>query len=224
MSEKRLLLFGSVVGLAALGVFGGLATEVGATDGQIAIDQRLAAELHEHAREQPALRSAFLVVTESASLYTMIALGCLIAVVLAVRGHYLLLAGWVLVMAGGGLVNWVLKEAYHRQRPVFEDPFVHEDPLTSFPSGHSMASVFAYGMLAYLLVLLLPRRQALAALPALMLLVLLIGFSRMYLGAHYLSDVLGGFAMGTGWLVVFIMVLEMLRRRPRRQDGGAPVL
>ncbi len=95
-----------------------------------------------------------------------------------------------------------------------------------------MSSLIGYGMLAYLLVLVLPglwsRRVAVGSMAVL---ILGIGFSRMYLGAHYLSDVAGGYAAGTVWLTGWISAIELVRRRPHRRvvaiaceaDDSAPV-
>lgn len=78
-----------------------------------------------------------------------------------------------------------------------------------------MGSLIAYGMLAYLLVRDAKRRRPRMAIVAgAVLLVLLIGLSRMYLGVHYLSDVLGGYAAGVVWLAACITGLEVARRMP----------
>jgi undecaprenyl-diphosphatase len=115
------------------------------------------------------------------------------------------------------LLDAILKQVYLRDRPSFRDSAIHDESL-SFPSGHSVASVVGYGLLAYVLVLFLtswPRR--IAAIVVLGILVLAIGFSRAYLGAHYLTDVIGGFAVGGCWLAACISALETVRRRHRRR-------
>jgi len=93
----------------------------------------------------------------------------------------------------------------------------------SFPSGHSMGSLIAYGMVAYLVVLALMPRRGLQAgvVAAATLLVLSIGLSRMYLGVHYFSDVMGGFAAGVLWLSACISGLEVARRLKARAPAAA---
>jgi undecaprenyl-diphosphatase len=85
----------------------------------------------------------------------------------------------------------------------------------SFPSGHSMSSALAYGMLIYVLALESARGwQRRVSTGLLLLLIITIGFSRMFLGVHYLSDVLAGFAMGGAMVAVSVTISETLRCRP----------
>ena len=107
-----------------------------------------------------------------------------------------------LVLGGAELLNLILKLSFHRTRP--DVAFVQIDSY-SFPSGHAMISAAAYGALAYLAWPQLRthgRRALLVAATALV--VALIGFSRLYLGVHYLSDVLAGVAGGVFWLSLSI--------------------
>jgi undecaprenyl-diphosphatase len=120
--------------------------------------------------------------------------------------------------AGGGLMNVGTKVFIDRERPppdVLRDPLVPETN-ESFPSGHSMGSIIGYGMLGYVVALLVRRRgQRVAAIAQLAVVVLLIGFSRIYLRAHWFTDVLGGFAIGTFWVSLCITWAEVTRRRSR---------
>ena len=121
----------------------------------------------------------------------------------------------VLVVGGAELLNTTLKLAFHRQRP--EVAFVHLDTY-SYPSGHAMMATAFYGALAYLLCRRLSGFWAsVGVVAAAILLVVVIGFSRLYLGEHYLADVLSGYAGGAFWLAVSIALAlaygEQLRRR-----------
>jgi undecaprenyl-diphosphatase len=121
----------------------------------------------------------------------------------------MLVLAWMLVMAVGDTLNGGLKEYVKRARPPYHEA-AHASGY-SFPSGHSMAAFVAYGMLAYILIQLIHhRRSRRAAVGVLAGLVLLIGFSRMFLGVHWLSDVVGGFAAGACWLGLCITVLEII--------------
>jgi membrane-associated phospholipid phosphatase len=115
------------------------------------------------------------------------------------------------VLGGAELLNLVLKLAFHRARP--EVAFVHLDTY-SFPSGHAMISTAAYGALAYLAWSRLRTRRAhVALLAGTVVLLALICFSRLYLGVHYLSDVLAGAAGGAFWLAVSIALQTLYGER-----------
>ena len=125
--------------------------------------------------------------------------------------------GWVLAFAGNALLNRTLKGIFERTRPVHDNVLAFADGW-SFPSGHASGSVVAYGMLAYLLLRLLPARFARAHLPVVMLaaaLAFTTGSSRVFLQVHFASDVLAGFASGSVWLAVCIGALELRRYRQR---------
>jgi PAP2 superfamily protein len=130
------------------------------------------------------------------------------AIYLLVRRERLVLYGWLIAFAGGGALDWSLKTIFHRDRPAFPNPFVHALGY-SFPSGHSMGSLIGIGMLAYLLTKA-TTRSAIDRTVTIVAIVLIaaVGFSRLYLGAHYPSDVLGGFAAGIVWLTACISAIE----------------
>ena len=117
---------------------------------------------------------------------------------------------------GGMLLNRLLKYAFQRPRPRFDDPFL---TLTgySFPSGHTMMATALYGVLAVYLCTTYAeqryRNRRLAIVFAAALLIGPVGFSRMYLGAHYLSDVLGAMAEGLAWLSLCLTVMHSVRRK-----------
>ncbi|MBN1097660.1 phosphatase PAP2 family protein [Blastococcus sp. TML/C7B] len=108
-----------------------------------------------------------------------------------------------------------LKEFFGRVRPPFEEGGAGYDSL-SFPSGHSsgVAALVAIGLVLAWPRLSAPGRRLWGALGA--LLVLLVGLTRMWLGVHYLSDVVGGWALGLGWTLLTAVVFGVL---PRREPG-----
>ena len=113
----------------------------------------------------------------------------------------------------GGVVDSVVKILVDRPRPSLIDP-VATAHGQSFPSGHSMTSMVGYGVL--LIVFLPPGNRRLRAIliGAAATLVLLIGFSRLALGVHYITDVLGGFVLGGAWLLASSSAFRIWRRPP----------
>ncbi|HEX4658894.1 MAG TPA: phosphatase PAP2 family protein [Streptosporangiaceae bacterium] len=139
------------------------------------------------------------------------------AVVLAVRERWRLTIYLLVTGAGALVLDPVLKSLVGRLRPVVAHPIAHGSG-NSFPSGHSLGSIVCCG--AVLLVFLpATRGRARAAfIMVIATLVALIGISRILLGVHYVSDVLGGWALGVTWLGITAFAFELTRRA-----AGQPV-
>ena len=166
---------------------------------------------------EPLARVLLMTFTLMGSFEFMIVFVPLVGIVLWRGRRRLLAVIWLAAGVGAGLLNRGLKRFYDRPRPPFKDPWVYESN-ESFPSGHSLGSLVVFGFLAYLLALLLPSwRGRLAVIVGTLLLVLTIGFSRIYLGAHYFSDVIGGFCVGAAWLAVCVTAVESIRLHPRHE-------
>lgn len=102
------------------------------------------------------------------------------------------------------LMNILLKNIFQRERPLLENRLIHEMGY-SFPSGHSMVSMAFYGFLIYLIYVYIDRKRYKYPLIILLsIIILIIGFSRIYLGVHYLSDVLAGFLISIAYLILFV--------------------
>ncbi len=116
------------------------------------------------------------------------------------------------IAAVGALgLNTVLKELFARSRPELWQRTVDVN-FYSFPSGHAMMSVVVFGIIGYLLATHLPRwRIAIAT--GTVLLVCAIGFSRLYFGVHWPTDIVAGYSAGIVWLVACILSLEIWKRR-----------
>jgi undecaprenyl-diphosphatase len=116
-------------------------------------------------------------------------------------------------MAGAVILNFVLKVSFSRIRPV---PFF-DTPLPdsySFPSGHSLYAVCFYSVLAWLVAARIQNKSLRILIWSLaVLLALLIGLSRIYLGVHYPSDVIAGFAAATVWILTVILIDFTLKER-----------
>jgi membrane-associated phospholipid phosphatase len=209
------LTVGLLLSVCLVLIFGFIAHGVVKPEHLADFDESLGEKLAASRSASPVLRHTFLIITQLGSFPAMSGLALFGVLILLLLLRRLLALVWVIAPAGAGLLDAALKVFFERPRPHFTDPAIHEATL-SFPSGHSMGSVVGYGLLAYVVVLALRRRwQQLLVISGLAALVVLIGFSRVYLGAHYLSDVLGGFTVGGFWLAVCITGLETVRRKSR---------
>ena len=99
------------------------------------------------------------------------------------------------------MLNYILKLIFSRTRPI--DINIITETGYSFPSGHAMISLAIYGFLAYLLWKSDYKYKKIGV-SLLVLLIVLIGISRIYLGVHYTSDVIAGFIVSLGYLLLFI--------------------
>jgi len=213
------LTIGLMAAAGCLWLFGGLAEDILTNDPLVQYDRAIADYLH--GVVTPPLTTFFLVVTALGSIETIALLGTIVAAVLGKQRRWFYLGTWIAAVGGSVVLDRLLKELFARPRPSFDHPLLRETSY-SFPSGHAMESLVVYGMLAYLAVLALKTWRARTAVVfGAALLVLLIGFSRMYLGVHYFSDVVAGYAAGGVWLSALISGVETIRRsRKEAKSGG----
>jgi undecaprenyl-diphosphatase len=133
------------------------------------------------------------------------------AVFLAFRRRWRLVAYLLVTGAGALVMDPILKDLVGRLRPVVAHPIAHGGG-NSFPSGHSLGSIVCYGAV-FLVFLPAARGRWRTVLRAVVVtLVALIGISRILLGVHYLSDVLGGWTLGIAWLGLTAFAFELTRR------------
>lgn len=116
---------------------------------------------------------------------------------------------FVIAVAGGGLLNSLLKGFYGRERPSINEAI--DATGFSFPSGHAMGSLIFYGFVMFLTIRGRQKEWLKWTISiSLGVLIMLIGLSRIYLGAHFPSDVAAGFIAGTIWLLLCITALEWI--------------
>lgn len=125
-----------------------------------------------------------------------------------------------LLLGGVSLFVQVGKRTFDRTRPL--QVAYYPETGYSFPSGHSAVAMTLYGLLAYWAIRRLrnPAGRVLVGLSAVCL-ILAVGFSRIYLGVHFLSDVLGGYLLGIGWLSVGIILTEWQRTTKHQGHASA---
>jgi undecaprenyl-diphosphatase len=195
----------------AIWAFGGLLDGVLDNEWLVRADLAINGWFHGHAT--PGGRATFDVITN----FGTVGVGVAVVVVtlwLWLRNARFLAVAWLATNAGGAVVMWVLKTSVHRTRPQYAAEYLHGHSY-SFPSAHTMFSTICYTLLAFVIGTLAhwPARRRALLYVASTTLVLLIAFSRMYLGVHYPSDVLGGLAAGTAWLAACVGALNVVRDR-----------
>ena len=204
------LTVGLLVILAAGWWFGAIAEDMSRDAATRLLDDSTTAWFQAHA--SPLLTRISRIITFFGSVSFLTAASAVLALIFAIRKSFYRLLIVTLAVGGGSLLNILLKHFFHRHRPVLENPLV---TLASFgfPSGHTMGATIFYGVLAVLLAQSVRswRLRALVSCIA-ALAIVLIGLSRIYLGAHYLTDVLGAIAVGLAWLAFCWTGVETLRK------------
>ncbi|WP_256796414.1 phosphatase PAP2 family protein [Terrabacter sp. Ter38] len=175
-------------------------------------------QLHQYALTHSAFVAVMRTASDAGSALSWQIMTALAVIWLLWRRRWRLAAFAVVTIAGSSLLNTLVKAAAHRTRPVVSQPFVHE-PGASFPSGHAQAAVVGFGVLLLLLLPVLGRLGRRVAVSVAVLMVLLIGFSRVALAAHFVSDVVAGFVLGAAWLAA----MTALFRAWTVMSGDAPV-
>ncbi len=203
--------FGILMLIGASWVFAGIAGDVVSGDPLTLVDAQLAAWFHVHST--PLITQFMLIIGYLQGTLGMSIYALLFGIFLMWRKQRYWLLTLILTVPGGMLLNVLMKQIFHRARPSFTDPII---TLTtySFPSGHVAGATLFYGVLAAFLVTHISkwRWRAVIVLVAI-LLVALVGLSRIYLGVHYLSDVLAAVAEGVAWLALCLTAIHTLRQR-----------
>jgi len=206
----------AVVAFCCAAVFAVLAALVRSASGPVLrLDRRTDDALHGFALRHSGFTSAMRLVSDvGTTVAWLIILAPVVGWLLYRRLHKL--AAFVVVTAvGSSLLNNAIKLLVGRARPHLTDP-VAVAAGKSFPSGHSQAAIVGYAILVAVFLPAVPRRgRPLLVLPA-ALMVLLIGFSRIALGVHFLSDVIGAYLIGTVWFIGMASAFGAWRRTEGR--------
>lgn len=203
-----------VAGLCAtallLALFLAIAEDIPEHGAMIRVDHAVARWLEAHGTE--AGESIFVVLSKLGA--PVLAVIVIAAIVYFLWRRQRREAAAVAVTSGGGvIVSNILKLIFHRGRPETASEFITRHTW-SFPSGHSMNSIIGYGFLTLLLLdHIAGQRRRVAVMVAAVVVIGAIGFSRLYLGVHYLSDVGGGWIAGGAWLTVCITGYRFAQRR-----------
>lgn len=201
------LLGGLIVSLSFVIMFAAIAEEVANHELPVAVDQLVEGMLLSEV--SPQVAGAFKIITLLGSGWIIAGLAAMLLIWLAWRQELRRATLLLISVGGGGLLSDGLKLIFQRPRPDFPDVFVKATGY-SFPSGHAMLSLIFFGFLAYLLLKSIHNwKQKTAAGLGLILIPFAVGISRLILGVHFPTDVLGGWAAGAGWLAVCLTINEI---------------
>jgi undecaprenyl-diphosphatase len=219
----RLTLFATAVALVAV-PFGLLLDQVTRHGPLLRVDRGVADAVHGWALRQPGAAVTALKAVSWLGGPPVLTIMAGAAALYVLRHDRVRLALFVVTTSIlGGFVDTVVKILVDRPRPVFERSLAHAVGK-SFPSGHAMSSTVVYGALLLVLLPALPRRGRPWAFAGTATLVLAICASRIALGVHFLSDVLGGVVLGLAWLAASVAAFRIWRtesgRRPAPVTAG----
>ncbi|HET7800607.1 MAG TPA: phosphatase PAP2 family protein, partial [Humibacillus xanthopallidus] len=180
-------------------------------------------QLHQFALVHPAFVVVMRTASDAGSALSWQIVTALVVIWLLWRRFWRLAIFVVVAIAGSSLLNTAVKTLVHRTRPVVSQPFVHE-PGASFPSGHAQAAVVGFGVLLLVFLPVLSHLWRRVAVAVAGVMVLLIGFSRVALAAHFVSDVIAGFILAAAWLAAITAVFSawnvLSGARPVRPTQG----
>jgi membrane-associated phospholipid phosphatase len=197
-------------------VFGVLAVSLQTNGPLNRLDVPLADSVHAAAlQSSPFLRDAMIFGFYLGE-HIVVAIGVLLALYFLYKRFWPELCMVVIAWAGEGAMWLVLSAHFQRARPVFAVPVWHQMTAPGFPSGHSISAVMCFGLLAYLVAPKMPSRFSKAVVIATAVLIILyIGLSRIFVGDHYLTDVLAGYALGIALCGLVYTGVELVAKRRR---------
>lgn len=158
--------------------------------------------------QQPLLTRIFIIITSFGSTIPLIIFTAILSIFLIIKKKYSHLILLLLSMALGLIIELGIKQLVHRLRPELQ--LVNAN-LFSFPSGHATMALIFFTILLYSMIENIKNKKAkLTKAITTLIIILLIGFSRIYLGVHWLSDVLGGFLLGIFITSFCLLILEII--------------
>lgn len=213
-SERLVVIFGFLLAVCALWLFAWIAEEM--LEGSTAqFDSQVRSVVHAHSTDQLTAIMRFLTIFGSSAVMTPLALFALAVCYISREFHALkVLAA---TFAGALVLEFLLKIAFHRARP---EPFfdIARPASYSFPSGHALFSFCFFAGLAVLIGRRLGSAKVKIAVWLIaVILIFGIGFSRIYLGVHYPSDVLAGYTAGLVWVATLNVADKLHRRNVERE-------
>jgi len=193
-----------------------LAENVVNSESMKAVDRTVTLWLYN--RRTPLISQAFYYFTQLGSQYGVVAITLLSSLLLLIRHKGFYLIALILSVLGSSCSMYLLKLYFHRERPL--KVYYVPEASFSFPSGHATGAMALEGIILYFLMIeSRSKQQKNNWLIAGVTYILAIGFSRIYLGVHFLTDVLGGYLVGFLWVLVSIGIMEFLALRKAKENS-----
>lgn len=201
-------------------LFGAMALNLETHGPLLPVDVQVANDLHAFALQSSPLMQQIMIFGFYLGEHLIMAIGLILVLYFLYRRFWAGLAMVVIAWAAEGGLWVVLSAYYNRPRPVFDVAVWHQMTAPGFPSGHSIAAVMCFGLLAYLIVPKISSRfwKAVVIVSA-GLIILYIGFSRMFVGDHYLTDVLAGYGLGVALCGLVYTLVEVIARKMERRPS-----
>ncbi len=218
-------MIGLILMLVGFLLFGVLVVNLQTNGPLIQTDRQVANNLYQSALQSPRVVLVIMDFGFDVGEQLILVIGALLTLYFLIRHYWAELAMVVIAWAGEGGIWVVLSNYFHRARPAFaaaiwRSPAVPPLTVPGFPSGHTFATVLCYGLLAYLLV---PRMRTgfwkFVVIVVALLIIAYVGYSRLYTGDHYLTDVLAGYALGIAWGGLVYTSVEVIARRWKQQHA-----
>ncbi|MBD3880792.1 phosphatase PAP2 family protein [Phormidium tenue FACHB-886] len=166
-----------------------------------------------HQSANPTLDAVMLAVTRLGNPGVVVPATCIVLLLLWWRRYRQEAKLFAIACIGGAVLNRGLKLLFTKPRPELWKRLIDETSF-SFPSGHALGSVVLYGMIAYLLATHYPKWAALIYGLAVSL-ILVISFSRLYLGVHWPTDIIAGWGIGFLWVTICTTMLKPQKLQQR---------
>lgn len=215
-------LLGLLLVLVGLGAFALFAFNVQTNGPLVREDVAVANMLHRDALASPSWLRDLMISGYYLGQHVIVAIGLVLALYFIYKHYWPELAMVLIAWAGEGSLWLLISAHFHRTRPVFPEAVYHTMTAPSFPSGHTLSAVMCYGLLAYLIVpRIRPAWGKVAAIALAVAIIVFIGFSRLFIGDHWLTDVLAGLALGIAWAGLVYTAVELVARSRAKRGAQA---
>jgi membrane-associated phospholipid phosphatase len=200
---------------ASLFLFGGLLQDIVEQESIVLFDARFSSLIA--SLRDPILTQFFYAMTFIGQGPTAVVMVSILLIVLFLYKKRIYIPGLLISVIGSETMDSLIKLYVHRPRPTGPIPLFTETSF-SFPSGHATIAVALYGFLIYIFYRVSSkRRERIGAAIIGGFVILGIGASRIYLGVHFFSDVMGGYLLGFLWLLIGIGLIEWLERNRNKK-------